>query len=77
MLINRECISCIKLLPIAHFIVTSGNEAGIDLVFDTTLPPLIMLFLFKQFFYHNFYKKMKEVCIKLNKGNLSLRYLRG
>ena len=32
--------------------------------FDTTLPPLIMLFLFKQFFYNNFYKKMKEVCIK-------------
>ena len=31
---------------------------------DTTLPPLIMLFLFKHFFYYNFYKKMKEVCIK-------------
>ena len=38
MLINRECISRIKLLPIAHFTVTSGNEAGIDLV-------LIQLFL--------------------------------
>ena len=52
---------------IGHFIVTGGNEAGVDIVL---IQPFLLYYVNHVFlietgiFKHNFHKKRKEVCIK-------------
>ena len=68
--------SKLQRLNIGHFIVTGGNEAGVDIVL---IQPFLLYYVNHVFqtgiFKHNFHKKRTEVCIntRSTSGSHSLK----
>ena len=79
-LLNKMDVVFSVKIQLAHFTVTDGSEAGVDLAlmqpFLLYYVNHVVLMLTSIFFLHNFHKKKKEVCIKRRSTSAS-RPLKG